>query len=141
MAWSDITRREHSREGLRYSSDMTNSEWMVTTPFIPPAKRGGRRRTTDLREAVNAMLYIAASGCAWRLLRKCVPPVSTVQRYFYAWRDAGLFDAINMALVMSLREIEGREASPSAGVIDGQSVKTTESGGVRGYDAGKKIRS
>ncbi len=76
-------------------------------------------RTADMREVLNAMLYIAASGCAWRLLPKCFPPVSTVRRYFYAWRDAGLFEAINTVLVMNLREIEGRrEASPSAGVIE-----------------------
>ena len=140
MGWTGIARDEHNRESLRYPSDLTDRVWALTAPFVPLAKSGGRRRTTDMREVVNALPYIASSGGAWRMLPKCFPPVSTVRRYFYAWRDAGLFETINTVLVMNLREIEGREASPYAGVIDSQSVKTKESGGVWGYDAGKKIR-
>jgi transposase len=140
MAWTETTRAQYRRDGLRYASDTKDAEWRFIEPHLPQPSPYGRSRKVNLREIVNTIFYIAETGCQWRMLPKDFPPYSTVQGYFYAWRNENLWRTINHKLLMQVREAIGREGSPTACIIDSQSVKTTESGGPRGYDAGKKIK-
>lgn len=143
--WTDENRACYDRSGLRYPSDLTDEEWALVKPLIPSAKRGGNKRTVDEREVVNGLMYVLGTGCQWRAIPKDLPPKSTVNDYFRRWANDGTLDRIHHELYVKCRELAGREASPTAAVIDSQSVKSAEKGGPRstrtGMTPGRRSRA
>ena len=129
--WTIENRGRYDRSKLRYPSDLTDDEWGLIAPLIPRAKRGGNKRTVDEREVVNGVMFILSTGCQWGSLPKDLPPRSTVNDYFRRWNENGTLDHIHHALYIQCRQRVGREASPTAAIIDSQSVKSAEKGGTR----------
>ena len=142
--WTKENRRRYDRSGLRYETDLTDDEWAEIAPWLPPAKPGGNKRTVNLREVVNGLMYLLGTGCQWRAIPKDLAARSTVYDYFDRWQWDGTLERIHHALYIKCREEASREASPTAAVIDAQSVKSAEKGGAHidphGYDAGKKVK-
>jgi len=128
--WKPEHRRAAQRHGLRYPSDMTDGEWVIVEPLIPLAKRGGRKRSVDTREVLNAIFYVLWTGCQWQALPKDLPPKSTVHDYLELWNWDGTLERIHHALYVAVREQEGREASPTAAIIDSQTAKGAQKGGL-----------
>ena len=127
--WTTENRSRYDRRNLRYPSDLSDAEWALIAPLIPPAKRGGGKRTVNLREVVNGLMYVLSTGCQWRAIPKDLPPRSTVNGYFSLWDYDGTLDRIHHVLYVQCREQTAREASPTAAIIDSQSVKSAEKGG------------
>ena len=129
--WTPEHRQAAARRGLRYPSDLTDAEWALIEPMIPPARRGGRPRDVNVREVLNGIFYVLWTGCQWSALPKDLPPKSTAHHYFMLWDWDGTLERIHHALYVAVRDREGREASPSAAVIDSQSAKGAQKGGLR----------
>jgi transposase len=127
--WTTQNRHRYDRSKLRYPSDLTDAEWAVIEPLIPPAKRGGNKRTVSMREVVNGLMYVLSTGCQWRAIPKDLAAKSTVNRYFARWTYDGTVDRIHHALYVTCREQMERAASPTVAIIDSQSVKSAEKGG------------
>jgi transposase len=129
--WTNDNRGRYDRSHLRYPSDLSDDEWRLIEPLIPPAKPGGNKRSVVMREVVNGLMYILSTGCQWRAIPKDLAARSTVNRYFVLWTDDGTVDRIHHCLYVTCREWVEREASPTAAIIDSQSVKSAEKGGPR----------
>ena len=129
--WTKKNRGQYDRSKLRYPSDLTDEEWAFIEPLIPAAKPGGNKRTVDERNVVDGVMYILSTGCQWAALPKDLPPRSTVNDYLRRWDEDGTLDRIHQALYVQCRELAEREASPTAAIIDSQSVKSAEKGGSR----------
>lgn len=112
-----------------YPSDLTDDQWKLLSPLLPASKPGGRPRTVDLKEVLNAILYVLRTGCAWRMLPHDLPPWQTVYKYFRRFSEDGTWERVHDALRPNVRESDGRGVMPTAAIIDSQSVKTTEKGG------------
>lgn len=129
--WKPEHRLAARRVGQRYDSDLTDAEWTLVAPLIPPPKHGGGKRTADIREVLNGIFYVLWTGCQWKALPKDLPPKSTVHWYLMLWEWDGTLERIHHMLYVGVREQEGREASPSAAIIDSQSAKGAQKGGLR----------
>ena len=127
--WTSKNRGRYDRSKLRYPSDLTDDEWGLVAPLIPPGKRGGGKRTIIMREVVNGLMYILSTGCQWRAIPKDLPPKSSVYDYFDLWTYDGTLERIHHALYERCRDQAQRDASPTAAIIDSQSVKSAEKGG------------
>jgi transposase len=129
--WKSEHRRAAERNGLRYPSDLSDAEWAIAGPMIPPARHGGRKRSVNVREILNGIFYVLSTGCQWQALPKDLPAKSTVHHYFMLWDWDGTLERVHHALYVAVREQAGREASPTTAIIDSQSAKGAQKGGLR----------